>query len=60
MLARGFAQVYLLVLIYDGTLNELQAEGAAVRALPAIERLVLSLPPVEPPPRGAKVIALRR
>lgn len=58
--AKGFAQIYLLALVYDGPYSELHAEGPLVRALPHIETLVLSLPPVEPPPRGAKVIALRR
>lgn len=58
--AKGFAQIYLLALVYDGPYSELHAEGPVVRALPHIENLVLSLPPVEPPPRGAKVIALHR
>lgn len=58
--ARGFAQIYLVALVYDGPYSELHAEGPLLRALPHIENLVLSLPPVEPPPRGAKVIALRR
>lgn len=60
LFARGFAQIYLLALVYDGPYSELHAEGPAVRALPHIETLVLALPPVEPPPRGAKVIPLRR
>lgn len=58
--ARGFAQIYLLALVYDGAYSELHAEGPLLRALPHIENVVLSLPPVEPPPRGAKVIALPR
>lgn len=58
--ARGFAQIYLLALVYDGAYSELHAEGPAVRALPHIETLVLALPPVDPPPRSAKVIPLRR
>lgn len=59
--ARGFAQIYLCALVYDGPFSELHAEGALVRALPHIETLVLALPPVEPPPRtAAKVIPLRR
>ncbi len=57
---RGFAQIYMVALIYDGPYSELHAEGPALRALPHIENLTLALPPVEPPPRGAKVIALRR
>lgn len=58
--AKGFAQIYLLALVFDGGYSELHAEGPLVRALPHIETLVLALPPVEPPPRGAKVIAFRR
>lgn len=58
--ARGFARVYLLALVYDGAYSELHAEGSVVRALPYLETLVLALPPVEPPPKGAKVIAMRR
>lgn len=58
--SRGFAQIYLLALVYDGSFSELHAEGPLVRALPVIESLVLSLPPVEPPPKSAKVISLKR
>lgn len=58
--ARGFARIYLLVLVFDGAYSELHAEGPVVRALPHLESLVLALPPVEPTPRGAKVIAFRR
>ncbi len=59
--ARGFAQIYLCALVYDGPFSELHAEGALVRALPHVEGLVLALPPVDPPPRtAAKVIPLRR
>ncbi|MCB9597340.1 MAG: hypothetical protein H6719_31740 [Sandaracinaceae bacterium] len=58
--AKGFAQVYLLALVFDGAYSELHAEGPLVRALPHIETLVLALPPVDPPPRHAKVIAFRR
>lgn len=57
---KGFAQIYLLALVFDGAYSELHAEGPLVRALPHIETLVLALPPVDPPPRRAKVIAFRR
>lgn len=60
LFAKGFAQIYLAALVYDGAYSELHAEGPLVRALPYIETLVLSLPPVEPPPKGAKVISLFR
>lgn len=58
--ARGFAQIYLCALVYDGAFSELHAEGSLVRALPHVEALVLALPPVDPPPKAAKVIPLRR
>lgn len=58
--ARGFAQIYMCALVYDGAFSELHAEGSLVRGLPHIETLVLALPPVEPPPRSAKVIRLPR
>jgi hypothetical protein len=31
-----------------------------LRALPVIERLVLSLPPVDPPKRGGRLVRMRR
>lgn len=58
-LTRGFAGIYALVLAFDGTFSELHAEGLMLRALPLIERLVLSLPPVEPPDKPGKVVRLR-
>lgn len=58
--ARGFAQIYLCALVYEGPFSELHAEGALVRALPHVETLVLALPPVDPPPRAAKVFAFPR
>ncbi len=57
--ARGFAQIYLCALVYDGAFSELHAEGALVRSLPHVETLVLALPPVDPPPKAAKVIRIR-
>jgi hypothetical protein len=58
--ARSFANLYAVVLAFDGPYSELHAEGPLLRAMPVVERLVLALPPVEPPPRRAKVIAFRR
>lgn len=57
-LARSFANIYTLALIFEGGFSELVAEAALVKALPHIERLVLALPPFEPPPRGGRVIRL--
>ena len=47
-LVRSFASIYLLVVVFPGPFEELRAEREAVRALPAIEALVLALPPPEP------------
>ncbi|NLE86157.1 MAG: hypothetical protein GX607_07150 [Myxococcales bacterium] len=58
--ARSFASIYVLVLCFDGEFSELHVEGAALHALPVIERHVLALPPVEPPPRGGRVVRLPR
>lgn len=60
VLARRFAQVYWLVLAFDGPFSQLHAEAAMLHALPMIERLVLALPPVDPPPAKARVIRLPR
>ena len=57
-LSRAFANIYRLILVFDAPYSELHAEGAVVHALPVIERLVLGLPPVEPPPKGGRVIRL--
>jgi len=57
-IVRPFATIYLLAVAVDGTLSELSADGAMLHALPAIERLVLSLPPRDPPPRGGRVFKL--
>lgn len=59
-LARAFASIYCLVLVFDGEFTELHAEAAAVHGIPAVERLVLALPPVDPPPPGGKLISLRQ
>jgi hypothetical protein len=58
-LARSFASIYCLVLVFDEKFSELHAEGAVVHALPHVERLVLALPPIDPPPRPGKLISLK-
>lgn len=55
--SRGFAGTYHVVLAFDHTFSELHAEGALLRALPAIERLVMALPPQDPG-GGARVLRL--
>ncbi len=57
--ARSFAAIYVLVLVYDGPFDELGAKRAVMAALPAIERLVVALPPLDPEPRMAGVVAIR-
>jgi hypothetical protein len=58
--ARSFATIYVLILVFDGPFEELRVERAVAHALPAIERLVLALPPLDPPPKLAGVVAIRR
>jgi hypothetical protein len=57
-LVRPFAGVYRLLLVFPGAFSELVAEGHALHAASQIERLVLALPPVDPPPGGGKVLRL--
>jgi len=59
LIAHSFAGIYLLVVVFEGPLDELRAERAILEALPRIERFVLALPPLDPAPY-AGVMALRR
>jgi hypothetical protein len=56
-LARPFAGLYVLALLFREPLSEPIALGAVLHAIELIERLVLALPPIDPGP-GAKVIRL--
>ena len=58
-LIRPFASIYRVVLVFDHKFTELAARGALVRALPWIERLVLSLPPTDPGTAAGQVVRLR-
>ncbi|MBK9263315.1 MAG: hypothetical protein IPM54_26370 [Polyangiaceae bacterium] len=59
-LARSFATIYVLILVFPGHFDELGAERAVTRALPIIERLVVALPPDDTPTdRKGTVVALR-
>ena len=59
--ARSFAGIYVLVVVYDGPFDELRAERTIGERLSRIERLVLALPPLDPKPAPtAGVMALRR
>jgi hypothetical protein len=59
---RGLANIYLLVVVFEGAFSELYVESAVVHALPGIEQLLLALPPLDPGPvaQGGRVIRLRR
>lgn len=59
-LARAFASLYRLMLVFDGDFSQLHAEAALIRALPRIERLVLALPPIDPSPGGGRVVSIRK
>lgn len=56
---RSFAGIYALVTVFDAPFDELRTERAMRDALPRIERLVLALPPLDPEPVPAGVVALR-
>ena len=58
--ARCFANIYLLIVIFEGPFSELHVETAVVHALPSIESLVVALPPFDPPPKAGRVVKLRR
>jgi hypothetical protein len=61
--AHAIAGQYQLVLVFDETYSPLHAAGNVQRALPYIEHLLLSLPPVDPSAGAAaraKVIRLPR
>lgn len=60
-LAKSFAGIYVIVLVFDGAFEELRAERALALSLPIIERLVTALPPLDPQPvAGAAAIRRRR
>lgn len=62
LVAHSFASIYVLILVYESSFDELRAERAMLDALPRVERLVLALPPLDPSPphQGAGVVAMRR
>lgn len=60
LLVRPFGGIYRVALMFGGAFNQLQAEARLLRALPAIDRLVADLPPLEPPPKGGRIFDLRR
>lgn len=59
-LARLFNGIYVVSLYFERPLSEPVAVGALLHAMTTLERLVLALPPVDPPPPGGQVIRLPR
>jgi hypothetical protein len=57
--ARSFASIYIVILVFGAPFDELLAKRALTHALPTIERLVAALPPLDPPPRMGGVAVLR-
>lgn len=57
-IARPFAGLYVVAMVFQGALSEPTALGALLHAMPTIERLVMALPPIDPSPGGAKVVRL--
>lgn len=55
----GLAGVYLLVLAFDERFSELHVERAVRANKSRLERLIGSLPPIEPPPDKARVVRLK-
>ena len=47
-IARSFAGIYVLVVVFEGPFDELKAKHGVSQALPIIESLVLALPPRSP------------
>jgi hypothetical protein len=60
--ARSFAAIYVVVLVFDGPFEEMLARRSLQHALPTIERLVAALPPLEPltPMSGAAAMRAPR
>jgi len=58
-LARSFAGIYVIVVVFDHAFDEIRAERAVRDSLPRIEQLVLALPPMDPQPLGG-VVAMRK
>jgi hypothetical protein len=56
---RKFGGIYRLILAFDQSFSPLHVETSVSKAMPAIERLVEGLPPVDPPPSRGRVTQLR-
>lgn len=58
--SKGFGGIYRVALVFTRPFSPLRVEGVLRRALPIIERHVLELPPLDPEPKGGRVLPLRR
>ncbi|EDM75513.1 hypothetical protein PPSIR1_31568 [Plesiocystis pacifica SIR-1] len=52
------AGIYRVVLVYAGPPSELASTGVLRRALPVLERLITSLPPLDPRPHSGRLVQL--
>ena len=57
--ARSFAGIYCLVVVFERPWDEIRAERSVRDSLPRIERLVLALPPLDPEPTQRGAVARR-
>ena len=58
---RPFAGIYWVAICFDASrATQLRVEAALLRALPQIERLVVSLPPEDPEPRKRRAVPMLR
>ena len=59
---RSLAALYLLILPFDAErpLSDLRTWPALRSAAPRLERIIASLPPVDPPPKRGRVVPLKR
>lgn len=59
-MVRSLGGVYLLIIGFEGGFSEPGAEGVLQRGHTEIERLIVKLPPTDPPPRPGRVVAMRK
>lgn len=52
------AGIYRVLLVYAGPPSELASTGVLRRALPVLERLITSLPPLDPRPQSGRLVQL--
>lgn len=52
------AGIYRVLLVYAGPPSELASTGVLRRALPVLERLITSLPPLDPRPHSGRLVQL--